>query len=67
MAMTKKDYEVLAKSIGWTIEHNSRNQQYNTDIIHFYTGVIMEMLQAQNPRFDKGLFMDKVQFHSTTN
>lgn len=67
MTMTKKDYEVIAKSIGWTIEHNSRTHQYNTDIIHFYTGVIMEMLQAQNPRFDKGLFLDKVQFHSTTN
>jgi hypothetical protein len=65
--MTKKDYELLAKSIGWTIEHNSRNNQFNTDILYYYTGVITEMLQAQNPKFDKGLFMDKVQFHSTTN
>jgi len=65
--MTKKDYELIAKSIGWTIEDSKRRLAFDTKALDYYTEVIIEMLQAQNPKFDKGLFLTAVQFYSTTN
>lgn len=64
MTLSRKHYEMIAKSIGWTIEDGARRHNFNTDIMYYYAGVISEMLQAENPKFDKGRFLDAVNFHA---
>lgn len=59
--MTRKDYELIAKAIGWTIEDGARRNNLDTAALHYFTGVMAEMLQAENPRFNKGRFIDAVQ------
>jgi hypothetical protein len=60
--MTRKDYEMIAKAIGWTIEHTERTMpEYGTESLYVFTGAISEMLKAENPRFDVQRFNDAVQ------
>jgi hypothetical protein len=62
--VTKKDYETIAKSIGWTIEDSERRQNLDTKALYYYVGVISEMLKAENPRFDTQRFIDAVHHYA---
>ena len=66
--MTKKDYELLAKAIGWTKTHYDSKGVDGVKIrlqtLDGFTDVIVEMLQKENPKFDERLFLDAIQFHT---
>ena len=66
--MTKKDYELLAKAIGWTKAHYDskgvENIKARLETLDGFTDVIIEMLEKENPKFEARKFLDAVQFHT---
>lgn len=61
--MTRKDYELLAEAIGFSmkkaVEHTATPQAG----LYFLAGALSEMLVQDNPRFDRDRFFNAIEKH----
>lgn len=54
--MTRKDYELIARSIFVDREQLEESQRQTVDVI---ARGLADQLEAMNPRFNRDLFLDK--------
>jgi hypothetical protein len=58
--MTRKDYVLLANSLGFALE-NAKQHNFDTTSIYFAIGVLSGDLKAENPRFDHAKFIAAIE------
>lgn len=60
--MTKKDFETVARIMGYMLANRSNDDMPNSKLVEF----AMNEFAATNPRFNRTIFMGAVVDHKTT-